>query len=470
MNHWSEKFADISSKAWIEALRKEAQDPLQLKKLIHTTEDGAVINSLYQQEDVKDVISYATSSVQTAANVRFRVDLHKISEIEHLLSPSVQIIVEGSEVPDHEEFHNLMHAVNLHETAVHYQFGESNVTALYLIADFYESHGIDTFITKGSIYFDPIADLYTLGNSVYPASSMQEIIKSYAQSSSALLPDFKTLSISGYLIREAGGTPLQEMTVILGQFSLYMDWLTSYGISAEKAAQMIQVHVGLSDDVYVEAAKLQALQFLLGKMLSAYKITTPFDGLNAVSLQRNKTMYSENVNNWRSALDVMAAFLGGVKDITLSPQDETYRYPLAQNIAQVTELYGLATVQLSSLDDCKDAYLLQSITSKLVEAAWSEFLEMEKEGGLMAALERKSIQAKIELAAAAQKKAYVEGQKQVMGINTEVETSEQRKDVYDKPPIYLRNAEDGFDIMPLRIERLVEAFELERLKRESSNN
>lgn len=468
MAHWSDKFADISTSAWVEALRKEINDPEQLKKMVRTTNDGALMNSLYTKEDTRLFISYQAPQIQVSSAVRMKVQCPKIEEIAHLLSPNVQLIVEGAEVPEHEELHELLHAVNLEETPVHFQFGESNVTALYLISDFYASHGIDTFTVKGSIYFDPIADLYTLGNSVYPKSSMNEIIKSYAQSSVALLPDFKTFSISAYLIREAGGTPLQEMVLALGQFVLYMDWLTEAGIPADKAAQMIQIHLATSDDVLVETAKLQAFQFLLSKLLSAYAITSPFDGINVVSIQRNKTMYSDQVNNWRSAVDLLPAFFTGLKDVTLSAQDETYRYPQAQHVESILELYGLAQAQLSSSQHLSDAYWIQVATSKLVEAAWDAFLEMENSGGLLEALAQKSFQAKVELAASEQKKAFIDGEKKIIGVNTQINKTELRKENYDKPPIYLRDAEEGFEMMPLRIERLVEAYELERLKREGA--
>ncbi len=468
MAHWSDKFADISSKAWIEALRKEVQDPEQLKKVVRITEDGAAMNALYFKEDTASFISYAAPQIQVQPTVRLKVNLHKIEEIAHLLSPQVQLILEGAEIPEHEELHQLLHAVNLEETPVHYQFGESNVTALYLISDFYENHGIDTVSAKGSIYFDPVADLYTLGNSVYPKASMPEIIKSYAQSSAALLPSFKTFSISAYLIREAGGTPLQEMVLALGQFVLYMDWLTEAGIEAEKAVQMIQIHLGTSDDIFVETAKYQAFQFLLSKLLMTYQIKAPFDGINVVATQRNKTMYSDEINNWRSVLDITPAFFTGLKDITLFPQDETFRYPIAEHFEKMIELYGLANAQLSSAHNLADAYWIQVLTSKLAEAAWDAFLEMEQAGGVVEALAKKSFQAKVELAAAEQKKAFIAGQKQMIGVNTQVNLHEFRKANYDKPPIYLRDAEEGFEVMPLRIERLVEAFEIERLKREGT--
>lgn len=468
MGHWSDQFANISSSAWIEALRKEIQDPTQLKKIVRTTSDGAVMNSLYTKEDVAPLISYAAPQMQVQPTLRLKVNIHKIEEIAHALSPNVQLIVEGTEVPEHEELHELMHAVHLEETPVHFQFGESNVTALYLISDFYASHGIDTLQAKGSIYFDPIADLYTLGNSVYPKSSMPEIIRSYAQSSVALLPSFKTFSISAYLIREAGGTPLQEIQLALGQFVLYMDWLTEAGIPAEQAAKMIQIHLGTSDDVMVETAKFQAFQFLLSKLLAAYPITAPFDGINVVAVQRNKTMYSDEVNNWRTVLDITSAFFTGLKDVTLSPQDETYRYPEAHHFEEMMELYGLSSAQLSSAHSLADAYWVHVLTSKFVEAGWEAFLEMEKAGGIVEVLTQKSFQAKVELAAAEQKKAFVEGEKKIIGVNTQVNKNQFRKNSYDKPPIYLRDAEEGFEVMPLRIERLVEAFELERLKMEGA--
>eukprot|EP01034_Spumella_vulgaris_P016005 gene16005-20455_t len=167
-------------------------------------------------------------------------------------------------------------------------------------------------------------------------------------------------------------------------------------------------------------AKLRALRVLWANWADAFGIEGEFPQVHVVSALRNKTSFDEYNNLLRLTAEGMAAFVGGCDAITLWGHDESFRLPNSFSLRIAGNIHHLLRYE-SKLQQTADAaagsYYIESLTDKLVDAAWTWFTECEKKGGFMKALEAKYIQGVVEQQATREQDRFTHGKKVLIGAN-----------------------------------------------------
>jgi methylmalonyl-CoA mutase len=269
-----------------------------------------------------------------------------------------------------------------------------------------------------NISADPLGRLLTNGKLCVPVDEGLDYLADLV-SESGVIPGMKCVEPSGTLFCNAGAGPVAELAYLLSLGNEYMAVMTSRGIKPEIAARAIRFTFGTGSDFFPEIAKLRAARLLWAVIVNKYGPKTEGASLmhiHSVTGRWNKTLYDPYVNMLRTQTEAMSAVLGGAESVTVEPFDIIFRNPdeFSERIARNQQLLLMEESHLDKVaDPGAGSYYLEELTSLITREAWEIFLEIEKEGGFLAALQKGLIQDKI-TSAAAKRKGEVDGRQEIL--------------------------------------------------------
>lgn len=480
------EFEPSDKNDWLEKVRKAASEE-ELKALFSESADGFTLSAYYDQTDLervnfKDSLPGHYPFVNGFADapypkLRAAIRIEKFMKAAQMMQEAVrsgaeELFVTGDHFGNDNELKLLLDAVNPTETALHVDFGESNTAFTFIFVDELLQRGYDPAAAKGSISHDYLGDLAFKGNFDHSANESLSILKSLLEFGEASLPGMRMLQVNGARYHEAGATPGMELGFLFSQLTEYFHLLTDKGFTPQQLVKHLQLHVAVTaDDYFMSIAKLRALRILWANWAEAYGIEGEFPQVHAVSAQRNKTSFDEYNNLLRLTAEGMAAFIGGCDAVTLWPHDDTFRLPNSFSLRIAGNIHHLLRYE-SKLPQTADAaagsYYLETLTDKLVDAAWTWFTECEKKGGFMEALNAKYIQGVMEQQANREQDRFTEGKKVLIGANKYPDKTEQLSPKTEKSPTR-PDMKDELSVMPLRTKRLAEKLENAKLKLETGS-
>ncbi|KJC62696.1 methylmalonyl-CoA mutase [Bradyrhizobium sp. LTSPM299] len=202
----------------------------------------------------------------------------------------------------------------------------------------------------------------------------------------------------GRPIHDAGGSDVQELAFTLAVALAYLRMLEAAGIDLDAARAGISFRLSADADQFLTMAKFRALRLLWARVEQACGLAPKPIFVNAQTAWRMLTQRDANVNMLRATMATFAAGLGGANAITVLPHTLALGLPddLARRIARNTQLVLLEESNLAKVSDpAAGSGSIETLTSQLCEAAWTLFQEIEKAGGIFAALEHGLIQNKV---------------------------------------------------------------------------
>ena len=470
---------------WLEKVRKSSSED-ELKALFSESSDGFKLSAYYDFSDLehiefKDSLpgNYPFVNGFSQGNypkLRAAIHIDKFMKASQMMKEAVdsgaeELFITGDHFGNDNELELILNSVDPTKTALHVDFGESNVAFAFILADEMAQRGFNPATIKGSIGHDYLGDLAFKGNFDYSASESLNLLKSLLQFGESSLPAVKMLQVSGAKYHEAGATPGMELGFLFAQLTEYFDLLTDKGFTPAQLTRQLQLHVAVSaDDYFMSIAKLRALRVLWANWAEAYGIENEFPQVHAISSHRNKTSFDEYSNLLRLTTEGMAGFLGGCDSLTLQPHDNTFRLPNSFSLRIAGNIHHLLRFE-SKMDQTADAaagsYYIENLTDKLVDAAWTWFTECEKKGGFTASLKVKYIQGVIEQQSNKELAYFTNGKKVLVGANKypdkKENLSQKTEKVAPRPDL-----KDELNVMPLRMKRVAENLENARLKMESN--
>jgi methylmalonyl-CoA mutase len=251
---------------------------------------------------------------------------------------------------------------------------------------------------KARFGFDPIGAAAVWGNSPY---TWADIAKYFGPA----VAKFATLGFSGpyaaadgRVIHDAGGSEAQELAFVLAVSVAYLRALEEAGVDLDAARRMIYARLSADTDQFMTLAKFRALRVLWAHVerscgLEPYPLFVAAD-----TAWRMLTRRDPYVNLLRATIATFAAGLGGANSITVLPHTLALGLPdpFARRLARNTQLILLEESNLDKVTDpAAGSGGIENLTAELSRAAWSLFQEIEKAGGVFAALEQNVIQAKV---------------------------------------------------------------------------
>jgi methylmalonyl-CoA mutase, N-terminal domain len=306
--------------------------------------------------------------------------------------------------------------------------------SMYLVVA--EKQGVDWKKLRGTIQNDILKEYIAQKTYIFPPKPSMKLIVDTFEFGSDHVPQWNTISISGYHIREAGSTALQELAFTLYDGIEYIDWARRHGLDVDEFAPRLSFFFNAHNDLFEEVAKYRAARKVWYKVM-----TERFQCKNAKSaILRFHTQTAgcaltaqQPYNNVvRVAIQALAAVLGGTQSLHTNSLDETLALPTehAARIALRTQqILAHETGITNTADPLAGSYFVERLTLNMEKGCWDYFERLDAMGGMVAAIERGFPQREIQDAAYQYQKAIEHKEKIIVGVNDFVVENESPIDV-----------------------------------------
>ena len=244
----------------------------------------------------------------------------------------------------------------------------------------------------------------------------------------------------GRPVHDAGGSEAQELAFTLAIAIAYLRMLESAGIELDAARSAISFRLAADADQFLTMAKFRAMRLLWARIEQACGLAPKPIFVHAQTAWRMLTQRDTDVNMLRSTMAVFSAGLGGANAITVLPHTLALGLPdpFARRVARNTQLVLLEESNLAKVSDpAAGAGGIETLTRELCETAWSQFQEVEKAGGVFAALEQNLIQRKVAATRAVRESDVARRKTVLTGASEFPNLREARAAVLDAKPVTL---------------------------------
>jgi methylmalonyl-CoA mutase, N-terminal domain len=343
----------------------------------------------------------------------------------------------GVAIDSLEDMEILFDGIDLEKTTVSMTINSpaSMLWAMYLVVA--EKQGADWKKISGTIQNDILKEYIAQKEYIYPpAPSMRLVIDTF-EFGSKFTPRFNTISISGYHIREAGSTALQELAFTLYDGVEYVEWAQRRGLDVDDFGPRLSFFFNAHNDFFEEIAKYRAARKIWYRVMkdrfSAKNQRTwlmRFHTQTAgVSLPAQQPMN----NIARVAIQALAAVMGGTQSLHTDAYDEALALPTeeAARIALRTQqIIAYESGAPQTVDPLGGSYFLENLTLKMEEGALDYFGKLDGMGGMVKAIERGYPQKEIAEASYLYQRAVEAKEKIIVGVNEFMIEEESPKTLY----------------------------------------
>ena len=315
-----------------------------------------------------------------------------------------------------------------------------NATAAILLL-FYqlvaEENGVDPKLLGGTIQNDILKEYVARGTYIYPPRPSMRLVTDTFSYCAEHLPAWNTISISGYHIREAGSTAVQEIAFTLANGIAYVEAALAAGLAVDEFAPRLSFFWNAHNNLFEEVAKYRAARRMWAKIMKER-----FGAQNEKSLllrfhtqTGGSTLTAQQPENniVRVTVQAMAAALGGTQSLHTNGFDEALGLPTehAAKIALRTQqIVGYESGVADTVDPLAGSWFVESLTDEVEAAAWDYLERIDAMGGAVDAIEAQYMQQEIEQAAYAYAKDIDSGHKVVIGVNKFVDERGAPTDVF----------------------------------------
>ena len=302
-----------------------------------------------------------------------------------------------------------------------------NATAAVLLAMYIvvgEKQGVAGDRLTGTIQNDILKEYAARGTYIFPPQPSMRIITDIFAFCTEHVPRWNTISISGYHIREAGSTAVQEVAFTLANGIAYVEAAVKAGLKVDDFGPRLSFFFNSHLDFLEEIAKFRAARRLWARIMKER-----FGAKNPRSLMLRfhtqtagctLTAQQPANNIVRVAFQALAAVLGGTQSLHTNSMDEAFSLPTEEAVAialKTQQLVGYETGVADTVDPLAGSYYLENLTSR-IEAGAEEYIKrIEGLGGAVAAVEKGYIQREIQDSAYRYQREVEEGRRVVVGVN-----------------------------------------------------
>jgi methylmalonyl-CoA mutase N-terminal domain/subunit len=302
-----------------------------------------------------------------------------------------------------------------------------NATAAILLALYFavaEKQGADLRKISGTVQNDVLKEYIARGTYIYPPQAALRIVTDIFAFCHEHAPEWNTISISGYHIREAGSTAIQEVAFTLANAIAYVEAARDRGLNVDDFAPRLSFFLAAHNDLLEEVAKFRAARRLWARLMhERFAAQNPRSWMFRFHTQTagsTLTAQQPDVNLVRVTLQALAAVLGGTQSLHTNARDEALALP-----TEASALLALRTQQIiaqesgvaHTVDPLAGSYALETLTGHIEQAAQEYLRKIDAVGGVLRAIETGYIQREIQQAAYEYQKSVESGERVVVGVN-----------------------------------------------------
>ena len=306
--------------------------------------------------------------------------------------------------------------------------------SMYLVVA--EKQGIDWKKLRGTIQNDILKEYIAQNTYIFPPKPSMKLIVDTFEFGTEHVPQWNTISISGYHIREAGSTALQELAFTLYDGIEYIEWARRKGLDVDDFAPRLSFFFNAHNDLFEEVAKYRAARKVWYRVMTErFGCKNPKSAVLRFHSQTagcSLTAQQPYNNIVRVAIQALAAVLGGTQSLHTNSLDETLALPTehAARIALRTQqILAHETGIANTVDPLAGSYFVERLTLDMEKGCWEYFDRLDALGGMVAAIEKGFPQREIQDASYEYQKAVERKEKIIVGVNDFVMENEPPIDI-----------------------------------------
>jgi methylmalonyl-CoA mutase N-terminal domain/subunit len=307
----------------------------------------------------------------------------------------------------------------------------SILLAMYIVVA--EKQGVSKREIGGTIQNDMLKEFIAQKTFMLPPKPSIRIIVDTIEYCTREVPRWNTISISGYHIREAGATAVQELAFTLADGIAYVEATLERGLKVDDFAPRLSFFFDSHIDFFEEIAKFRAARRMWSKIMrERFMAKNPRSWMLRFHTQTagcSLTAQQPYNNVVRTASEALAAVLGGTQSLHTNSLDETYAIPTEEAVTialRTQQILAEETGVANTIDPLAGSYFVEALTSQIEEQAWDYIHRIDEMGGMVTAVERGYPQAEVADSAYQYQKQIDSGEKIMVGVN---------KYATDHPPI-----------------------------------
>ena len=295
------------------------------------------------------------------------------------------------------------------------------VLAFYIVAA--EEQGVKPELLAGTIQNDILKEYMVRNTYIYPPKISMRIIADIFKFTSANMPKFNSISISGYHMQEAGATADLEMAYTLADGLEYVRTGIDAGLDIDSFAPRLSFFWAQGMNFFMEVAKMRAARLIWAKLIKQFNPKNP----KSMSLRTHSqtsgwslTAQDPFNNVIRTCIEAMAAAMGHTQSLHTNSLDEAIALPtdFSARIARNTQLFLQEETDITKvIDPWAGSYYLEYLTGELLKKGWEHIHEIESYGGMTKAIEAGIPKMRIEEASARKQARIDSGEEVIIGVN-----------------------------------------------------
>jgi methylmalonyl-CoA mutase N-terminal domain/subunit len=331
-----------------------------------------------------------------------------------------------------------------------------NSTAIILLAMYValaQRHGVPLTAIGGTVQNDILKEYLARGTYIYPPKASLRLVMDIFKYCERELPQWNAISVSGYHIREAGSTAVQEVAFTLANGIAYVEAGRERGLSPESLGERMSFFFAAHNDFLEEIAKFRAARRLWARIMTErFGVTSPrAQQLRFHAQTAGSTLTAQQPDNnlVRVTVQALAAVLGGAQSLHCNGRDEALALPTEESATlalRTQQIIAWESGVPNTVDPVGGSYEIEARTNDIEERARALLKRIETAGGTLSAIESGMIQREIQESAFRAQQAIDSGQATVVGV-TRFQT------------------EEGVSISTLRIDPELERVQKERVQR-----
>jgi methylmalonyl-CoA mutase N-terminal domain/subunit len=367
--------------------------------------------------------NYLLSRGQTGLSVAFDLPTQIGFDSDH---PSAvgEVGRVGVAISSLEDMERLFHDIRLNKISTSMTISATAAILLALYIAVARKTGCDEKGLEGTVQNDILKEYVARGTYIYPPRPSMRLVTDIIVYCKDALPKWNSISISGYHIREAGATAVQELAFTFANAMAYVDATLARGVAIDEFASRLSFFWDCHNNFFEEIAKFRAARRIWARLMKErYGAKNPRSQMLRFHTQTagcSLTAQQPENNTVRVTLQALAAVLGGTQSLHTNARDEALSLPTAESARlalRTQQIIAYESGVADTIDPLAGSYLVEALTSEIEKGVESYLGDIDRIGGAIAGVEAHYFQQEIAREAYHYQKAIESGERIIVGVN-----------------------------------------------------
>lgn len=374
-------------------------------------------------EESNERYKYLLEQGQTGLSVAFDLPTQIGYDSDHQLSQG-EVGKVGVAIDSLADMEILFNGIPLDKVSTSMTINAPAAVLLAMYIAVGEKQGVSPDKLNGTIQNDILKEYVARGTYIFPPQPSMRLITDIFEYCSKSVPNWNTISISGYHIREAGSTAAQEIAFTLADGIAYVDAALKAGLDVDAFAPRLSFFFNAHNDLFEEVAKFRAARRLWAKIMKErFGATNPRSQMLRFHTQTAGSMLTAQQpdnNVIRVTLQALSAALGGTQSLHTNSRDEALALPTEESVRialRTQQIIAYESGAGDTIDPLAGSYYVESLTNQLEEKAQEYLKTIDELGGAVTAIERGYLQQEIQESAYRWQQDVEKGERIVVGVN-----------------------------------------------------